>query len=107
MWKQELATYSKPEIFAIANHPSISIFTHENKLELIYAQRWLDYFRQPWEAFALMRRTNGQTPLDGNLPEQYRFVYPPSEIENNQEEWQIQTGQMGGDSESIKVWWMQ
>ncbi len=35
--------------------------TEEEKLLFFYTQWWLDAFRQPWEAYALARRT-GQTP---------------------------------------------
>ncbi|MEL6653506.1 MAG: SusD/RagB family nutrient-binding outer membrane lipoprotein, partial [Bacteroidota bacterium] len=56
-WVNKPAVLSVGEVFAAVNHPRLSIFsTTEDKLELIYAQRWLDAFRQPWEAFALMRR---------------------------------------------------
>jgi len=41
-----------------------NVTTDEEKLEFIYTQRWLDAFRQPWEAYALVRRT-GMTPREG------------------------------------------
>ncbi|MFT5166868.1 MAG: hypothetical protein ACI8P3_002100 [Saprospiraceae bacterium] len=93
-------------IQAIANgHPKISIFLNDNKLELIYTQRWIDQFRQPWEAFSLLRRTN-QTPRTGDAPEYYRFAYPPSEAQNNPDNWSAQVSRMGEDSPAVKVWWM-
>ena len=73
--------------------------------EKIYAQRWMDSFRQPWEAFALWRRTD-MTPREGDSPIYYRFAYPPSEAENNPENWAAQVGKMGDDSPAVKVWWM-
>lgn len=94
------------QTFQVVNHPRNEIFTQENKLELIYTQRWLDSFRQPWEAYALLRRTNGATPHEGAVPEHYRFAYPPSESINNPDNWQAQVSKMGADSEKIKVWWM-
>ncbi len=95
------------EIYQLVNnHPRISIFSNSNKLELIYTQRWLDAFRQPWEAFALSRRTNA-TPREGNAPEYYRLAYPPSEVENNPDNWAAQVAKMGGDTPKVKVWWME
>lgn len=104
IWNNAPPILSSGEIFAVTNHPNISIFTNEDKLELIYAQRWLDSFRQPWEAFALWRRTY-LTPRTGDAPEYYRFAYPPSEAENNPENWAAQVARMGEDSPSVKVWW--
>ncbi len=105
MWANAPPALSENEIFALLNHPRLSIFSSENKLELIYAQRWLDAFRQPWEAFALSRRV-GATPREGNMPEYYRLPYPPSEAENNPDNWAEQVARMGEDSERVKVWWM-
>ena len=105
IWENAPPILSEGEIYGVANHPLISIFTNDNKLELIYTQRWMDAFRQPWEAFALWRRT-GMTPRTGDTPEYYRFAYPPSEAENNPENWTDQIGRMGADSPKVKVWWM-
>jgi SusD/RagB-like outer membrane lipoprotein len=105
IWVNQPPILSEGEIFAVTNHPRLSIFNTTEKLELVYAQRWLDNFRQPWEAFALWRRT-GRTPRTGDAPEYYRFAYPPSEAENNPDNWSAQVGRMGEDSEKVKVWWM-
>ncbi|MEY3053390.1 MAG: hypothetical protein RLY31_3175 [Bacteroidota bacterium] len=96
---------SQGELFAVANHPRLSIFTQEDKLALIYRQRWLDAFRQPWEAFSLWRRT-GATPRTGAPPVYYRFAYPPSEAANNPEHYAAQLVRMTSDSPATKVWWM-
>ena len=85
----------------------MDIFSADNKLERIYKQRWLDNFRQPWEAYSLMRRTNNQTPHEGDVIQHYRFAYPPSEVENNPDEWQAQVARMGMDTKDVKVWWME
>ena len=106
IWNNAPPILSIGEIQAIANaDPHISIFFNDNKLELIYRQRWIDQFRQPWEAFALWRRTN-MTPRIGEAPEYYRFSYPPSEAENNPDHWAAQVNRMGEDSPIVKVWWM-
>jgi hypothetical protein len=106
IWHNAQPTLSAGEIFAVGNHPKLSIFDSTDKLSLIYAQRWMDAFRQPWEAYALVRRT-GQTPHEGDITEHYRFPYPPSEAENNPENWSAQVSKMGGDSHLVKVWWME
>ena len=104
IWANPPPELSINEIFQVVNHPRIDIFSSNNKLELIYAQRWLDAFRQPWEAYALSRRTNA-TPREGNAPEHYRLAYPPSEVENNPDSWADQVAKMGSDSPKTKVWW--
>jgi hypothetical protein len=106
IWTNAQTPLSSGEIFAVTNHPELSIFTSSTKLELIYAQRWLDAFRQPWEAYALVRRTGGQTPHEGDIKTHYRFAYPPGEIENNPENWAEQVAKMGEDSHLTKIWWM-
>lgn len=105
IWENPPTILSITDIFGVANHPKISAFSNDNILELIYAQRWLDTFRQPWEAFALSRRT-GQTPREGEMPAYYRNTYPPSEAENNPDQWAEQAAKMGGDAVDVKVWWM-
>jgi hypothetical protein len=107
IWENKPQLLSEGEIQAIANSsPQISIFFNSsNKLELIYKQQWLDAFRQPWEAFALWRRT-GATPREGEAPAFYRFPYPPTEGTNNPENYAEQVAKMGEDSRAVKVWWM-
>ncbi len=105
IWTNAPTILSEGEIFAVANHPRLSIFNTDDKLELIYAQRWIDQFRQPWEAFALWRRTD-LTPRIGASPEYYRFAYPPSEVQNNPDNWSDQLSKMGEDAPTVKVWWM-
>ena len=106
IWTNAPQELTVGELYGIINnHPKISIFTSEEKLEFIYRQRWIDAFRQPWEAFALMRRTSA-TPHEGDYPDFYRFSYPPSEAENNPGNWSEQVAAMGGDSPSVKIWWI-
>ncbi|MFK7904737.1 MAG: SusD/RagB family nutrient-binding outer membrane lipoprotein, partial [Chitinophagales bacterium] len=104
IWENKPSTLSSAEIFGVVNHPNINIFGNDDKLERIYKQRWIDAFRQPWEAYSLMRRT-GMTPHEGELANHFRFSYPPSEAQNNPENWGTQVAKMGGDSEEMKVWW--
>ncbi|MCB9303391.1 MAG: SusD/RagB family nutrient-binding outer membrane lipoprotein [Lewinellaceae bacterium] len=105
IWENKSPVLAIGEIFAVTNNPRISIFTTDKKLEFIYAQRWLDAFRQPWEAYALARRT-GMTPREGGPVAHFRFPYPPSEAENNADNWAEQVSKMVEDSERVKVWWM-
>jgi len=90
--------------FRTINHPRVIFSGSDDKLELIYTQRWIDAFRQPWEAYALSRRTQA-TPIEGQRVEHHRFPYPPSEINNNPENWNLQIAKMGADDVSVKVWW--
>ena len=107
IWVNKPPILSSGEIFSRINHERISIFNPANdKLELIYAQRWIDQFRQPWEAFALLRRTNA-VPREGGANQFYRFTYPPSEAEKNPQNWADQVARMGGDENDVKIWWVE
>jgi hypothetical protein len=81
------------------------IFMTEDKLTLIYAQRWLDAFRQPWEAYALARRTK-QTPREGDPINHFRLPYPPSELENNSANCAEAISRQGGDEPQSRIWWV-
>ncbi len=82
--------------------------SNEAYLTLIYQQRWLNLFRQPWEAWALARRTMA-TPTTTNHSKltSYRMEYPQTEIEYNYENYTSQLARMShGDTRQTKVWWM-
>ncbi|MCU0370311.1 MAG: SusD/RagB family nutrient-binding outer membrane lipoprotein, partial [Bacteroidales bacterium] len=78
--------------------------TEEEKLQYIYTQWWLDAFRQPWEAYALARRT-GMTPREGDPIHHYRLPYPPSESEYNSDNWTQAVADQGGETPDTKIWW--
>ena len=82
--------------------------TDSQKLDKIYAQEWLSFFREPWLAYNLWRRT-GRTPRDGN-PAAYanfnRLQYPQQELIDNKVNYTTQSDLMGGNSTNVKVWWM-
>ncbi len=105
IWVNAPPVLTTGQIYGVANHPRIDIFNKENKLEYIYRQRWIDAFRQPWEAYALLRRTR-MTPHEAPLAEHYRFPYPPSEVENNPDNWAAQVSLMGADDVQTKIWWV-
>ncbi|MFZ4463671.1 MAG: SusD/RagB family nutrient-binding outer membrane lipoprotein [Bacteroidales bacterium] len=79
--------------------------TEEEKLRFIYAQWWLDAFRQPEEAFALARRT-GMTPREGDPLTYFRLPYPPSEAAYNAENMNEAISRQGSDVPETKLWWM-
>ena len=78
--------------------------SEDEKLQYIYTQWWLDAFRQPWEAYALARRT-GKTPREGMPINHYRLPYPPSEAEFNTANWSDAVSRQGGESPETKIWW--
>ena len=82
--------------------------TDDDKLNKIYAQEWLSYFREPWLAFNLWRRT-GRTPRDGN-PTAYvnfnRLPYPNIEAIDNTDNYNAQISKIGSNGSDVKVWWM-
>ncbi len=100
IWMYIDPLYESVNPYDVAN----TIFFTEDKEAEIYKQRWLDLFRQPWEAYSLCRRTQA-TPREGEPMNHFRLPYPPSESEHNSENWSAQTSTMGGDDSSIKVWW--
>ena len=82
--------------------------SQEFYLKMIYQQRWLNLFRQPWEAWALARRTMA-TPTTTNHAKltSFRMEYPQKEIEYNYENYTAQLARMShGDTRQTKVWWM-
>ncbi len=106
IWVNEVPTLDINEQYSIYNNENIDFTDAIDPLQNIYTQRWIDAFRQPWEAYALGRRTMA-TPVEGEREVHYRFTYPPSEVENNPENWSEQVGRMGSDEVDVKVWWMQ
>ncbi|MET3878528.1 SusD/RagB family nutrient-binding outer membrane lipoprotein [Chitinophaga sp. OAE865] len=103
------ASPTPAQMTAFLANPKVAFTgTDEQKLDKIYAQEWLSFFRQPWLAYNLSRRT-GRTPRDGN-PASYvnfnRLQYPEQESVNNTVNYKTQSDQMGGNSNTVKVWWM-
>lgn len=95
------------------NVNSGSVLTHfaswnasndEEFLSFIYTQCWIDMFRQPWDAYALTRRT-GMTPREGDPINHFRMPYPPSEYEYNTVNCNDAVARQGGDSPQTKIWW--
>lgn len=108
IWVNQPPLLSTSELFNVVNHPQYSFLIAENEddqLDLIYAQRWIDAFRQPWEAFSLLRRTES-IPREKGPNAFNRFKYPPSESVFNTENYNEQVGRMGADANEVRVWWM-
>jgi len=108
IWENQPPILNSGEIFQVTENPKYKFnigAPEEENLAKIYAQRWVDSFRQPWEAFSLMRQTD-LLPLEKTENEFYRFAYPVSESNFNFENWSNTTNAMGGDLNNIKLWWM-
>ncbi|WP_295672224.1 SusD/RagB family nutrient-binding outer membrane lipoprotein, partial [uncultured Mucilaginibacter sp.] len=107
--KPASATPTSTEISSVLSNPKAA-WDANNALNLIYAQEWVDLFRQPWVAWALLRRTGGATPMDQSNPAGYkqnygslqRYQYPADEQLLNNANWKIATG--GADLTSTKIW---
>lgn len=79
--------------------------SEDEKLQFIYAQAWIDAFRQPDQAYALARRTM-KTPRTNEPLQHYRLPYPPSEAAYNAANLGEAIQRQGGDSPATKLWWM-
>jgi len=79
--------------------------SEDEKLANIYTQRWIDAFRQPWEAYAEARRT-GSTTHEGDRINHFRMPYPPSESQYNTENWSEAKTRQGGEEPETKIWWV-
>ncbi len=110
--KPTSATASPAELTALETNPKI-VYNAANVsagLAQIYAQLWIDQFRQPWDAWLLLRRTGGLTPMSASNTQYYsnnfgtyhRFVYPDDEANYNRANWSAATG--GTDANTTKLW---
>jgi hypothetical protein len=107
--KPASATPTVAEISAVLTNAKVA-WDANKATSLIYAQEWVDLFRQPWVAWALLRRTGGATPMDPTNPAGYtqnygslqRYQYPSDEQLLNNTNWKAATG--GSDLTSTKIW---
>lgn len=118
-WWKNIADNSKlplsglrfPDVINLPENKVLNYFgswmaeSEEQRMEFLYTQRWIDLFRQPWEAYALTRRTQ-KTPREGDALNYFRLPYPPSEVEYNSENWANAVSNQGGDTPEFKIWWM-
>ncbi len=95
--------------FDVTQNPKYLFNTEDSEIDnlaKIYTQRWVDSFRQPWDAFSLVRQTN-LLPREKEANEFFRFQYPSTEASFNTDNWNAQVAKMGGDETNVKVWWME
>jgi len=93
---------------ALLTNPKV-LFNATTALQQIYAQEWIDMFRQPWEAWTLLKRTGRATPTDATNSTNYvstygglnRYQYPSSEKSYNFKNWQAETN--GNDVVGTKI----
>lgn len=110
--KPDTAGATTAEINAVINNSLIKYDAGNaaNALKQIYAQLWIDQYRQPFDAWTLLRRTGGMTPMSSTNPTYYnqnygfyqRFVYPDDESSYNYDNWKAATG--GNDKNTTKIW---
>jgi hypothetical protein len=110
--KPASATASAASIAAVQTNPKVAydLTNAANALKQIYAQEWIDMYRQPWDAWLLLRRTGGMTPMSdvntqyysSNFAQYSRFTYPESEQSYNYDNWKTETG--GTDLNTAKLW---
>lgn len=103
-WSNNMA--SNVMNYAVYMNPEFD-WSNEAYLKLILQQRWLNLFRQPWEAWALARRTMATpTTTDHAKLTSFRLEYPQKEIEYNHDNYITQLARMShGDTRQTKVWW--
>ena len=91
---------------SVLNHfGSLNATTDEKKLAFIYTQRWIDAFRQPWEAYAEVRRTSSIS-REGDPIAHFRMPYPPSEAQYNSASQTEAITDQGGENPNVKIWWI-
>ncbi|GGC16047.1 hypothetical protein GCM10011386_04800 [Parapedobacter defluvii] len=119
----EVWTVNKPsalptsaQLAWISSKPTVAFVTdlsEDEALKLIYAQAWLDNFRQPYEAWALQRRTD-KTPKSTNSDNLWqttygrylRLNYADAEYQYNVTNVNAVTGgKSAQDWMATRVWW--
>lgn len=110
--KPASATATDAEVTKLITAPGVAFdaANADNALKQIYAQLWIDQFRQPFDAWTLLRRTGGKTPMStvntqyytSNFGTYNRFVYPDDELSYNADNFKTATG--GTNLNSTKLW---
>lgn len=106
----QLALPTEEEIQALLNHPKVQ-WEEARGLELILAQKWVDFMLDPLEAYSEWRRTGfpalEETASANGAPmaPPQRFVFPQSEAIDNAANYQEAVSRMGGDEAAGRVWW--
>ena len=107
IWSWSYSYSTKVLVNTIITNPEFD-GSQEAYLKALYQQRWLNLFRQPWEAWALARRTFATpTTTDHAKLTSFRMEYPQKEIEYNFDNYSTQLTHMShGDTRQTPVWWM-
>lgn len=111
VWTTKPTAPTPAQMTAMLANPKV-IYNGANDadaLRKIATQAWLATMFQPWESWAIVRRTQ-LTPRDPGLPplSVNRMPYPDDENVNNHENWQKATGgKSPTDQVPVKVYWMQ
>lgn len=104
------ATPDPASLKAMLSNPAVAYAaTPAEALTQIYKQNWISLFHQPFDAWALQRRTGNATPNTPLAPTSEslnlnRLVYPSGEVTSNFDNWKAVTG--GTDDKSVKPWFM-
>lgn len=119
VWKvnKPTALPTTAQLNIVLTNPKVVFATslsNNDALKLIYAQRWLDNFRQPYEAWALLRQTDmtpKSTTNDNLYQSQFgrivRLNYADKEYQYNRENVNKATNNQNNSEEwqKTKVWW--
>jgi hypothetical protein len=119
VWKENKPTSlpTNAQLNTILSNPKVAFsasLSSTNALKLIYAQRWLDNFRQPYEAWALARQTDAtpKSTVDNNFYENefgyiHRLNYADKEYQYNRDNTLEATkGQtFAKEWQTTKMWW--
>ncbi|WP_109699145.1 SusD/RagB family nutrient-binding outer membrane lipoprotein [Chitinophaga deserti] len=109
-WPSKPAAPTAGQMIAFLTNPKV-LYNGANDadaLRKIATQAWLATMFQPWEAWAIVRRT-GLTPKDPNYTPSVvnKLPYPDDETINNHDNWQKATnGASPGQQVLQKVYWM-
>ncbi|MGN6510269.1 MAG: SusD/RagB family nutrient-binding outer membrane lipoprotein [Chitinophaga sp.] len=111
VWTTKPTAPTPAQMTAMLTNPKVAYngANDADALKKIATQAWLATMMQPWEAWAIARRTQ-LTPRDPALPTLSinRMPYPDDENVNNHENWQKASGgKTPTDQVSVKVYWMQ
>lgn len=86
---------------------------YDGSVKQIQTQRWLAYFFNTDQAWALTRRAGNQIELDfvgatgtgAAVPQAMRVNYPEDEVINNAEAYSAASSRIGGDEVTTSMWW--
>lgn len=89
----------------IDNYLLVSGVAWDGNLQKIYIQKWISLFKQSWEAWAEMRRTDiptlpiaAETTAEGHNRVPFRFSYPDREVKLN-------GNNIPGDVNEVNYYW--